>query len=167
MVEFDVVRAGEDDLAFVMATERLDGYRELVGRSEEQQHRAFLADGRHAYFIGRLGGRPVGFVVVRDWQSWDGVSTIKRVAVVEPGRGHGSAILRLVAGRVFTETTCHRLAIGLFPTNERARRAYERVGFKAEGIARGSVYFLGEHRDELIMAMLRPEWDGMQAGEQA
>ncbi len=157
---FEVVRAGEDDLPFMMATERLAGYEALVGRSSETQHRAFLADGRHAYFIGRADGRPVGFAVVRDWGSVDGVSLVKRIAVTEPGQGHGSALLCRVIDCVFTETACWRLAIGLFPENTRARRTYERAGFLPEGIARGAVFFGGEHRDEQVMAMLRPDWEG-------
>ncbi len=158
---FEVIRAREDDLPFMMATERLAGYEALVGRSSEAQHRAFLTDGRHAYFIGRDGGHPVGFAVVRDWGSFDGVTLVKRIAVTEPGKGHGSALLRHVIDSVFTETACWRLAIGLFPDNMRARRTYERAGFLAEGIARGAVFFGGEHRDELTMAMLRPDWEAM------
>jgi RimJ/RimL family protein N-acetyltransferase len=46
----------------------------------------------------------------------------------------------------------------VFPENARARRAYEAVGFRAEGVARGSAFFGGIYRDELIMAILRPEW---------
>ena len=48
----------------------------------------------------------------------------------------------------------------MFPENTRARRAYEAVGFTAEGIARGNAFFGGVHRDELVMAVLRPEWEG-------
>ena len=156
---FELVQAGEDDLAFIMATERGPGFEHLVGRSEERQHRAALADGRHAYFLGRIDGVPIGFVIIRDWRSWDGVALVKRVAVAAPGHGHGTLMLARAVEIVFEETTCHRLAIGLFPSNERARRCYERVGFRAEGIARGAVFFHGEHRDELAMALLRPDWE--------
>jgi RimJ/RimL family protein N-acetyltransferase len=38
-----------------------------------------------------------------------------------------------------------------------AQRTYE-AGFKAEGVARGSAFFGGVHRDELIMSVLKPEW---------
>ena len=39
------------------------------------------------------------------------------------------------------------------------------VGFRLpnqdpEGIARGNAFFGGAHRDELLMALLRPEWSG-------
>jgi RimJ/RimL family protein N-acetyltransferase len=33
------------------------------------------------------------------------------------------------------------------------------VGFQAEGIARGNAFFGGNYRDELVMALLRPDWE--------
>jgi RimJ/RimL family protein N-acetyltransferase len=66
--------------------------------------------------------------------------------------------------RVFTDTDAHRIWLGVFPDNDPARRAYEATGFKAEGLARGSAFFGGVYRDELIMALLRPEWS---AGREA
>jgi RimJ/RimL family protein N-acetyltransferase len=46
----------------------------------------------------------------------------------------------------------------VFPQNMRARRAYEAVGFVPEGIARGSAFFGGVYRDELVMSVLRTDW---------
>ena len=60
---------------------------------------------------------------------------------------------------MFAATDAYRLWIGTFPDNERARRAYEAAGFQAEGVARGSAFFQGKHRDELILSILRPEWE--------
>jgi diamine N-acetyltransferase len=67
-------------------------------------------------------------------------------------------LLRAVVDTIFHETDAHRVWLGVFPENARARRTYEAIGFKAEGVARGSAFFGGVHRDELIMAILRPEW---------
>jgi len=142
----------------MMATERLDGYEALVGRSSEAQHRAALADPRHAYFVGRFDDVPIGFSIVRGWRSPDRVALIKRIAVTHPGRGHGRILLRSVVDAVFSETDAYRLSIGLFPDNLRARRVYEAVGFVAEGVARGNVFIGCVNRDELVMAMLRPDW---------
>ena len=52
---FQLIRASEADLPFIMATERQEGYDAVVGRWDEIKHRAAIADGRHAYFIGRYG----------------------------------------------------------------------------------------------------------------
>jgi diamine N-acetyltransferase len=65
-----------------------------------------------------------------------------------------------VVDAVFKETNAWRVWLGVFPENTRARRAYEAVGFTAEGVARGSAFNYGVHRDELVMAVLRPEWEG-------
>ena len=159
-----VARADETLIAFVMATERGPGFDALVGRWDETRHRAALADGRHAYFVGRQAGAPIGFVIVRDWASPERVTLIKRIAVADPGRGHGRALLRVVLDAVFEDTPAWRLWLGVFPDNRRAQRAYRAVGFEPEGIARGSAFFGGVHRDELVMALLRPDWERARLG---
>jgi len=143
-----------------MATERRENFDQFVGRWDEARHRAALADGRHVYFLGRDGGEPIGFVIVRDWDSPERVTLIKRIAVCRPGQGHGRALLTQVVDAIFKQTSAWRVWLGVFPENLRARRAYEAVGFKAEGVARGSAFFHGVHRDELVMAVVRPEWEG-------
>ena len=47
-MDFQLVRAGEDDLPFIMATERREGYDAFVGRWDEARHREALFDGSHA-----------------------------------------------------------------------------------------------------------------------
>ncbi len=151
-------RATGDDLAFIMSTERLAGYDQLVGRWGEEQHRAALADARYAYFVGRRGTDSIGFAIVRDWAAPERVAHIKRIAVCYPGRGDGRRLLGKLVETIFRATDAYRISLGVFPENIRGRRAYEAVGFTKEGIARGSAFFGGEHRDEVVMALLRPEW---------
>lgn len=141
-----------------MATERTTGFEQLVGHWEEKQHRAALCDGRHAYFIGQDDSELIGFGIVRDWASPERVALIKRIAVCRPGIGYGRALLTKIVDAVFKETDAWRVWLGVFPENIRARRAYEAAGFRSEGIARGCAFFGGTHRDELVMALLRPEW---------
>jgi diamine N-acetyltransferase len=159
---FDIVRADEEMIPFIMATERTPGFEILVGRWDEQRHRAALCDGRHAYFVMQRGADAIGFAILRDWGSAERVTLVKRIAVSCPGQGYGRRLLDNVVDIAFRETDVWRLWLGVFPENPRARRAYEAVGFKAEGLARGSAYFGGIHRDELIMAVLRPEWRATQ-----
>jgi RimJ/RimL family protein N-acetyltransferase len=154
----DIARGDESMIPFVMATERIAGFEHLVGRWDEAQHRSAVADGRHAYFIAWDRTEPIGFVILRDWASPERTTLVKRIAVCQPGRGHGRALLSKVADAVFEQTSTWRLWLGLFPENIRARRAYQAIGFQAERIARGSAFFGGVHRDEIIMSLLRPEW---------
>ena len=161
-----VCRCCEAGLPFIMATERTPGFENLVGRWEETRHRAALADGRHAYFIARDGSEPGGFVIVRDWASPERVSLVKRIAVRHPGLGQGRALLAEVLDAAFAETDAWRIWLGVFPENTRARRAYEAVGFQAEGIARGCAFLGDTYKDELIMALLRPEWNTIKKSRQ-
>jgi RimJ/RimL family protein N-acetyltransferase len=155
----EILRGDASSIPFIMATERMPGFDQFVGRWEESQHRAALLDGRHAYFVARHDGAPVGFAIVRDWASPERVTSVKRIAVSRPGHGIGRMLLVKVVDAVFAETAAWRLWLGVFPENIRARRAYEAAGFRAEGVARGCAFLGGRYRDELIMALLRPEWD--------
>ena len=152
-------RGSETDIAFVMAIERLEGYGDLVGRWDDDRHLDAFHDGRHAYFIAECEDVPVGFAILRDWASAEQVTLVKRVAIARPGKGIGTAMMRALVAEVFTATDVHRLCIGAFPDNSRARRAYEAAGFQVEGVARGSAFFQGAHRDELVLAILRPDWE--------
>ncbi len=157
-----ITQATEADLPFIMKTERLPGYEAFIGRSGEAMHRARMADPQAAHFIAHHDGQPAGFAILRGWGAQDGITMLMRIAMAEPGNGHGSAFLRALTAKVFTETTCHRFWLGQFPGNTRARHVYESVGFTAEGIARGNVFLNGSHHDELILAILRPEWEARQ-----
>lgn len=151
-------RATVDDIPFIMATERLPGNETLVGRWEDAKHRQTMADPRHVYFVASEGGRPVGFTIVRDWGVPERVTKILRVAVATPGQGIGRRMVGAVLDAIYTETAAHRVFLGLFVGNERAQRAYAAAGLVAEGIARGNAFLNGEPCDQVIMAILRPEW---------
>jgi len=158
-VALHITRADPSAIPFIMATERLAGFEKFVGRWDEVKHRAALGDGRHAYFLARQQGEPVGFAILRDWDSPERVTLVKRIAVSSPGQGHGRTLLATVVDAAFRETDAWRLWLGVFPDNIRAQKSYAAVGFQPEGVARGSAFFGGVHRDELVMALLRPEWE--------
>jgi diamine N-acetyltransferase len=161
----EIIRADKVDLPFIMTTERLEGYEALVGRWDQSRHRKALRNERYAYFLAKADGKSVGFAIVCDWASPERVTCVKRIAVAQPNLGYGRQLLRTVVDIIFRQTNAHRIWLGVFPDNDRARRAYARTGFVSEGVARGSAFIGGKYRDELIMAILRTEW--MQAGEQS
>lgn len=156
--DFTLRRATAADIPFIMATERLPGNETLVGRWEVAKHRETMADERHVYFVAREGRDPVGFAIVRDWGVPERVTKILRVAVATPGQGIGRQLVGAVLDAVFSETAAHRVHLGLFVGNERAQRAYAAAGLVAEGVARGNAFLNGEPCDQVIMAILRPEW---------
>jgi RimJ/RimL family protein N-acetyltransferase len=47
----------------------------------------------------------------------------------------------------------------VYAFNPRARRAYEKAGFRAEGVLRESLRYNGEWVDATVMSILAPEWN--------
>lgn len=77
------------------------------------------------------------------------------------GRGLGPESLRLLARYLIDELGHHRLVIDPAADNERAIRAYERVGFRPVGIMRQYERGPGDAwRDGLLMDLLAGELSG-------
>src|SRR5579863_6713751 len=160
----EIVRAIASDLPFIMSTERIPGYENFIGRWDESKHQIALADEGNAYFVAREGKDPAGFTIVEEWDSPKRVTHIKRVAVVHPNQGHGRRLVSGVLDAIFQQTNAHRIWLGVFPANLRAQHTYAAIGFQAEGIARGLVFNGSEFVDQMVMAILRPDWE---AGRQS
>jgi RimJ/RimL family protein N-acetyltransferase len=74
------------------------------------------------------------------------------------GRGFGSQAVALTLSYGFDVLNLHRVELGVFETNARGIKAYEKVGFKHEGRKRKARFKNGRYLDELSMAVLRDEW---------
>ena len=157
--------ATEDDIAFVMATERRPGFKCLVGRAEEAQHRAELASPGIAYLIGERDGVPNGFAILRGLDDPFGNIYLKRIAVSEPGTGFGQDFLKAVIAWSFARPQTHRFWLDVFLHNERARHVYRKVGLREDGVLR-EAYLMpdGTRRSQLLMSILRPEWEALHPG---
>jgi RimJ/RimL family protein N-acetyltransferase len=53
----------------------------------------------------------------------------------------------------------HRLALGVLDYNVRARRCYEKCGFREEGREREHRFHDGRWHDQIFMGILQPEFD--------
>ena len=83
------------------------------------------------------------------------------LATAWQGQGLGSEALRVLARHLFDERGHHRLTIDPAAANERAVRAYERVGFRTVGVMRE--YERGPDgtwHDGLLMDLLAGEFRG-------
>jgi RimJ/RimL family protein N-acetyltransferase len=75
------------------------------------------------------------------------------------GRGYGTDAMRVLVRYGFLELGLHRIELKVFAFNERAVAAYTKAGFVLEGRRRQRVFHGGAFHDDLIMAVLRPEWE--------
>jgi diamine N-acetyltransferase len=153
-------RATEDDIAFIMETERLPGYDEFIGRYSREEHEAQLANSGFAYLIMEAAaGQPLGFVILMDLDRRDGNACVKRIAVARPEKGVGSQLLAEAVDVAFSEYATHRLWLDVVRENTRAKTVYLRTGFVEEGVLREAALLPGGRRsDFILMSILRPEW---------
>jgi ribosomal protein S18 acetylase RimI-like enzyme len=151
---------GAADLDFVMATERLPGYDELVAQWTREAHLAALGLPDTHYLIGGwCDAAPQGFAILEQVTDVHLGAKLKRIAVTTPGAGFGRPFLAEVIGWVFANTPAERLWLDVFTYNERARHVYRRAGFREDGLLR-QAYVLPDGRrvDRVLMSLLRREW---------
>jgi RimJ/RimL family protein N-acetyltransferase len=70
------------------------------------------------------------------------------------GHGYGSEATRLVVDNAFDVVGLHRLSLDVFDVNPRARRVYEKCGFRAEGVLRDALCWDGEWIDATVMSIV-------------
>jgi len=148
------------DIPAIMAIERTPGFEEYVGRWSKEQHSAEMAKDSNRYFVLRdEGGAVLAFAIFQKIGDPDLRVHLKRIVASEAGQGAGSRLLQSALDWLYTETETNRVDLDLFVENERARRAYEKLGFIVEGRLRDYHRSVdGRLRDALIMSILRKDW---------
>lgn len=104
-------------------------------------------------------GLCVGEAVLNEWDP-DNESCSFRILIGPTGRGRGlgTEATRLIVGYGFEKLGLHRISLEVYAFNPRARRAYEKAGFTAEGTMRHALLWNGERVDATLMSLLAPDW---------
>jgi len=108
-------------------------------------------------------GAFVGEVVLNDLDPDNEVVGF-RIGLAGPhvyGRGFGTEMTRLVLDHAFDAVGVHRVELEVYEHNPRARRVYEKCGFRVEGRRREALLWDGVRYDALLMAVLRTDPRGM------
>ena len=82
------------------------------------------------------------------------------VAVKLRGRGYGGRVYEALKTYAFDHLNMHRLWLCVLDTNDRAKRLYDRQGFKVEGRYREAIFRYGTCVDYVIMSILEHEYRG-------
>ena len=128
--------------------------RAWYGTRHEQADRLDLA------VVERATGVCVGEAVLNQWDSGNRSCNFRIiVAATGQDRGLGTEAVRLIVGYGFERLGLHRISLGVFAFNPRARRAYEKAGFVAEGVRRDALLYDGAWVDDIVMSILAPEWE--------
>ncbi len=75
------------------------------------------------------------------------------------GKGYGTEAMVALLRYLFHQRNLHRVFLTVLAWNTPAQRSYEKVGFVVEGRLRDDVYFDGRYHDQLVMGILRAEFD--------
>lgn len=109
----------------------------------------------------RATGEWVGEVVLNEWDEHNASCNFRTMFGPRGrDRGLGTEAVRLVVGYGFGRLGLHRIALEVFSFNPRARRAYEKVGFVAEGVLRDVLRTGQGWADATVMAIIADDWDG-------
>ncbi|MBI3161254.1 MAG: GNAT family N-acetyltransferase [Chloroflexi bacterium] len=134
-------------------TDEMNWFDSLAKRDQKEKPLAIeMRKGRNWRLIGNCG--------VFDF---DAVNSSAELGIMigeknEWNKGYGTEAMLLLAGHCFETLNLNRVSLRVYSENERAKRVYEKAGFKEEGRLREAVYKRGKYDDVLIMSILRSEW---------
>jgi RimJ/RimL family protein N-acetyltransferase len=154
----EVQAATKSDIPAIMLIERVEGYARLVGRWDAEQHITEIENPSSRYFLARDGIEVVGFAILQGLAGANQCIRLKRIAVRNAEHGVGSSFLRSVLQICFDDLAAHRVELFVFEDNERAYRAYLKIGFVEEGVVRDLHRDAdGGFRSMRLMSVLRRE----------
>jgi RimJ/RimL family protein N-acetyltransferase len=113
------------------------------------------------------GGLPLVFDEPIGRIEWEGLdpqtrSTEVMILVGNPdywGGGFGTDAMVNLLRYLFWSRNLHRVSLSVLAWNARALRSYEKAGFVREGLLRSDVFDGGRFHDQVVMAILRPEFE--------
>jgi ribosomal-protein-alanine N-acetyltransferase len=134
--------------------------------NRRRTYEALRADERNHCFAIEANGCYIGFAVIRITDEGSRKARY-RIGIEDSaywGRGYGTEATRLLLGHAFRTLHLHRVELRVASYNTRAIRCYEGCGFRHEGIERESFLVDGTWEDDVLMAILRDDWEKHEAG---
>jgi RimJ/RimL family protein N-acetyltransferase len=132
----------------------------VAQREEWYATRADHDDRLDLAVIDRVTGRFAGEVVLNELDI-DNESCNFRIYLFysrNRNRGLGTEATRLILAHAFETVGLHRVDLEVYEFNPRARRVYEKVGFRYEGTKRQALRWDREWIDAHVMSILAEEW---------
>jgi RimJ/RimL family protein N-acetyltransferase len=78
------------------------------------------------------------------------------------GKGYGREAMKLIMRYGFDQLNLKRISLTVFEYNQRAIKAYQKLGFREEGRLRQWMQRSDERYDLIHMGILREEWEAVQ-----
>ena len=140
---FDGARSLDETLQFIARCEEY--------RRQDREYVFVIAD--------RVTDEPRGAVGLRDLDRRTKVAQVGTwVRRQDWGRGVNTEAKALVLDFAFDQLDLHRVEARIALSNQRSRRAFERLGARREGTLRESLFKSGAFLDQALYAILVTEW---------
>lgn len=104
-------------------------------------------------FLGTCG------VYISSWRDRSANLGIAIHAEKNWNKGYGTDATKVLLKFGFDYLNLNRIGLSVYPSNTRAIRVYEKVGFTQIGRKRQARFMNGEYHDEVLMDILREEWN--------
>lgn len=146
------------DISFVSAAETHPDNAPFITQCSQRWHEQALVDEDYAHFIVKQDQQAVGYLILAGIKSPHLSLEVRRITIVEKGRGYGRQVLRWIKSFTFDQLGHHRLWLDVLETNHRAKALYESEGFVAEGVLRDSYKTSTGYESMILMSMLESEY---------
>jgi RimJ/RimL family protein N-acetyltransferase len=137
-----------------------------VEGAEAFAQKVIAQQGKEAYSftICRLGSdTAIGNVTLRgiDRENGNGEAAIVISEKSDQGQGLGTDAMNCLLDFAFGELRLERVYLHVFDFNARARRSYEKSGFRTDAVLRRARFHRGAHHDVELMSILREDWESL------
>lgn len=151
----------EADLDFVLAAERDKANSPYVAQWSREQHVNALNDPDILHvIIADESDKSVGYAIIAGVLSETRSIELKRIIIVDKGKGLGRKALELFIKMAFEKLKAHRLWLDVRENNDRARQLYISAGFVEEGLIRDCLLIEDKFMSHYIMSILEHEYKG-------
>lgn len=138
-----------------------------VRKRLEENEKQSAQSGRSVYFGVRTfpQERLIGYAALGGIEPFNGSAQHLHLAIGEADarrKGYGREAITLLLKYAFHEMNLHRLTVRLPAHNRAALEFFRQAGFRLEARRRLAFLRAGRRWDELILGLLRPEWEEMQ-----
>ena len=92
---------------------------------------------------------------------WVSRAAVFFIAIADPddwSHGYGGKTVQMMMDYAFYTLNLQRIQLHVWVDNEKAVKAYEKVGFKIEGTLRRAMYHKGKYADFHVMGLLKDEY---------
>jgi len=74
-------------------------------------------------------------------------------------KGYGTDAMKVLVSFIFDEMNINKVKLHVYSFNPRAIKSYEKCGFVKEGVLRQEIFRRGQYHDEIVMGLLREEFN--------